>query len=69
MKLIRITYFVLVASIILTIYNIYELDFNNIGKGPFAGLASKYFTFFSDDIYSNRLKKERKKRTELVASL
>ena len=60
MKLIRITYFILVASIILTIYNIYELDFNNIGKGPFAGLASNILLFLAMIFILIDLKKKEK---------
>ncbi|GGW73298.1 hypothetical protein DFQ11_10860 [Winogradskyella epiphytica] len=33
-------YFIIIASIILMIYNISELDFSNLQKGPFAGIVS-----------------------------
>ena len=33
-------YFIIIASIILMIYNILELDFDNLKKGPFAGIVS-----------------------------
>jgi len=33
----------IIASIALMIYNISELDFNNIQKGPFAGIVSIFF--------------------------
>ena len=40
MKKIYLTYFVLVASVVLMIFNIAELDFENLKKGPFAGIIS-----------------------------
>jgi uncharacterized membrane protein len=33
-------YFIIIASIVLMIYNISELDFNDLEKGPFAGIVS-----------------------------
>jgi len=40
MKRIYVVYFVLIASIILMILNIAELDFDNLKKGPFTGIIS-----------------------------
>ena len=40
MKRIHLIYLVLIASIILMIFNIAELDFDNLKKGPFAGIVS-----------------------------
>ena len=39
-RLMKITYFIIIASIVLMIYNISELDFENIKKGPLAGIVS-----------------------------
>lgn len=33
-------YFIIIAGIVLMIYNISELDFDNLKKGPFAGIVS-----------------------------
>lgn len=33
-------YFIIIASIVLMIYNISELDFDNLKKGPFTGIVS-----------------------------
>ena len=40
MKKFYFIYFIIFASIVLMIYNISELDFDNIQKGPFAGIVS-----------------------------
>jgi len=40
MKKIYFIYFIIIASIVLMIYNIFELDFDNLEKGPFAGIVS-----------------------------
>ena len=40
MKKINFIYFIIFASIIIMVYNISELDFNNIKSGPFAGIVS-----------------------------
>ena len=40
MKKNYLIYFTIIASIVLMIYNISELDFDNLEKGPFAGIVS-----------------------------
>ncbi len=40
MKKIYLIYLVIIISIVLMIYNISELDFNNLKKGPFFGIVS-----------------------------
>lgn len=40
MKRINVIYFVLIASFLLLIYDIYHLDYTNISKGPFSGIVS-----------------------------
>ena len=40
MKKNYLVYFTIIASIVLMIYNISELDFDNLEKGPFAGIVS-----------------------------
>jgi hypothetical protein len=40
MKRIHLIYFVLIASVVLMIFNIAELDFENLKKGPFARIVS-----------------------------
>ena len=40
MKKFYLIYFTIIASIVLMIYNISELDFDNLEKGPFAGIVS-----------------------------
>jgi hypothetical protein len=40
MKKFYFIYFIIFASIVLMIYNISELDFDNLEKGPFAGIVS-----------------------------
>lgn len=43
MKKIYFIYLILIASIALLISDIFELDFNNLQKGPFSGIVSSLF--------------------------
>ena len=50
-------YFIIIASIILMIYNISELDFNNLEKGPFAGIVSNVLIIIAMLLTMRDLKK------------
>lgn len=50
-------YFIIIASIILMIYNISELDFDNLQKGPFTGIISNVLLILSMIFTIRELKK------------
>ncbi|MDB4178576.1 hypothetical protein N9759_01060 [Flavobacteriaceae bacterium] len=58
MKKNNFIYFIIIASIVLMIYNIYELDFNNIKKGPFAGIVSNVLLILAMLVTIRDIKKE-----------
>jgi len=51
-------YFIIFASIVLMIYNISELDFNNLEKGPFAGIVSNVLLILAMLVTIRDLKKK-----------
>ena len=57
MRKFYLLYFIIIASIILMIYNISELDFNNLKKGPFAGIISNVLLILSMIFTIRELKK------------
>ena len=58
MKKFCFIYFVVFVSIVLMIYNISELDFNNIKKGPFAGIVSNVLLILAMLVTIRDIKKE-----------
>ena len=46
MKKIQLAYFLLIASTILLILNIYNLDFNNLQNGNYWGIVSNLLLMF-----------------------
>ena len=58
MKKIYFIYFIIFASIVLMIYNISELDFNNIQKGHFAGIVSNVLLILAMLVTSRDVKKK-----------
>tara|TARA_B110001450_G_C17449000_1_gene411222 strand:+ start:71 stop:256 length:186 start_codon:yes stop_codon:yes gene_type:complete len=61
MKKIYFIYFIIIASIALMIYNISELDFNNLKKGPFAGIVSNVLLILAMLITIRDIKKKENK--------
>ena len=51
-------YFIIFASIVLMIYNISELDFNNLEKGRFAGIVSNVLLILAMLVTIRDLKKK-----------
>ncbi|HAB28133.1 hypothetical protein [Xanthomarina sp.] len=60
MKNFYFIYFIIFASIALMIYNISELDFNNIKKGPFAGIVSNVLLILAMLVTIRDIKKKEK---------
>ena len=60
MKNFYFIYFIIFASIELMIYNISELDFNNIKKGPFAGIVSNVLLILAMLVTIRDIKKKEK---------
>ena len=58
MKKFCFIYFVVFVSIVLMIYNISDLDFNNIKKGPFAGIVSNVLLILAMLVTIRDIKKE-----------
>ena len=61
MKKITIAYFVIFAAIILMIWNITDLDVNNLKNGPFSGLISNIFLIVAMIVTIRDLKKAERK--------
>ena len=61
MKKFYFIYFIIFASIVLMIYNISELDFNNIQKGPFAGIVSNVLLILAMLVTIRDIKKKENK--------
>ena len=61
MKKFYFIYFIIIASIVLMIYNISELDFNNLQKGPFAGIVSNVLLILAMLITIRDIKKKENK--------
>tara|TARA_B110001469_G_scaffold25604_1_gene26388 strand:- start:2594 stop:2779 length:186 start_codon:yes stop_codon:yes gene_type:complete len=61
MKKFYFIYFIIFVSIMLMIYNISELDFNNIKKGPFAGIVSNVLLILAMLITIRDVKKKEKR--------
>jgi hypothetical protein len=61
MKKFYFIYFIIIASIALMIYNISELDFNNLKKGPFAGIVSNVLLILAMLITIRDIKKKENK--------
>ena len=57
MKTFYFMYFIIIASIVLMIYNISELDFDNLQKGPLAGIVSNVLLILSMLIIIREVKK------------
>jgi len=51
-------YFIIIASIVLMIYNISEFDFDNLKKGPFVGIASNIFLILAMLVTMRDIKKK-----------
>tara|TARA_Y100001934_G_C11905495_1_gene564267 strand:+ start:328 stop:597 length:270 start_codon:yes stop_codon:yes gene_type:complete len=51
-------YFIIIASIVLMIYNISELDFDNLKKGPFAGIVSNILLILAMLVTMRDIKKK-----------
>ena len=51
-------YFIIIASIVLMIYNISELDFDNVEKGPFAGIVSNILLILAMLVTMRDIKKK-----------
>ena len=58
MKKNYIIYFLIFISIVLMIYNILELDFYNLKKGPFAGIVSNILLILAMLITIRDIKKK-----------
>lgn len=50
-------YIAMITGLILLIWNISELDFNNLGKGPFTGIVSNVLLILAMIISIRDLKK------------
>ena len=61
MKRIHLTYFVLIASIVLMFFNIAELDFDNLKNGPFAGIVSNVLLIIAMLLTIKDIKKKESK--------
>ncbi|WP_157663296.1 hypothetical protein [Polaribacter sp. SA4-12] len=61
MKKFYFIYFIIISSIALMIYNISELDFNNLKKGPFAGIVSNVLLILAMLITIRDIKKKENK--------
>ena len=57
MKKIQLAYFLLIASTILLILNIYNLDFNNLQNGNYWGIVSNLLLMFGMIVNIRDLKK------------
>jgi hypothetical protein len=57
MKKLKLAYFLLVASTILLILNIYNLDFNNLQNGNYWGIVSNLLLMFGMIVNIRDLKK------------
>lgn len=55
-------YTVLFISILLLIWNISDLDFDNLKNGPFAGMVSNIFLILAMAVTFSDLKKMEKKK-------
>ena len=64
MKKFYFIYFIIFASIVLMIYNISELDFNSIRKGPFAGIVSNVLLILAMLVTIRDIKKIKKSEFE-----
>jgi len=53
-------YFIIIAGIVLMIYNISELDFDNLKKGPFAGIVSNILLILAMLLTMRDIKKKEK---------
>ncbi|AXO79239.1 hypothetical protein DZC78_02205 [Olleya aquimaris] len=51
-------YLIIIASIVLMIYNISELDFDNLKKGPFAGIVSNILLILTMLVTMRDIKKK-----------
>ena len=58
MKRIHFIYLIIIASIILMIFNILELDFDNLKKGPFAGIVSNILLIIAMFLNIKEMKKK-----------
>ena len=54
-------YFIIIASAILMIYNITELDFNDLKKGPFGGIVSMVLLILAMILTLRDIKKDENK--------
>ena len=61
MKKLYFIYFIVIASIVLMIYNISELDFNNFQKGSFAGIIANLLLILAMVVTVRDLKKKENK--------
>jgi len=59
MKKITGAFIVMIAGLLLLIWNITELDFNNLGKGPFSGIISNILLILAMIISIRDLKKHK----------
>lgn len=57
MNKLKLAYFLLFASLILLILNIYQLDFNNLQKGSYWGIISNLLLMFGMIVNIRDLKK------------
>ena len=51
-------YIVIIAGLILLVWNIFELDFDNLKKGPFSGIVSNVLLITAMIISIRSLKKK-----------
>ena len=58
MKIFYFIYIIIFASIVLMIYNISKLDFNNIEQGPFSGIVSNVFLILAMLVTIRDIKKK-----------
>ena len=58
MKRIYPIYFLIIASLILMIYNITQLDFNNLALGPYSGIISNILIIIAMLLTIRDLKKK-----------
>ena len=61
MKNFYFIYFIIIVSIVLMIYNISELDFLNLKKGPFAGIVSNVLIILAMLVTIRDVKKKENK--------
>ncbi|GGZ94494.1 hypothetical protein [Algibacter mikhailovii] len=54
-------YFIIIAGIVLMIYNISELDLDNLKKGPFAGIVSNILLILAMLLTMKDIKKQENK--------